>query len=145
MIDKNIDPNNFTQKDLMLHLLQVSQHTVTREEVKEDISQIDKKLDKQEKSIDSKFDKVDVRFDKLEKSIDERFNKVDVRFDKLEKSIDERFNKVDEKFNKVDVRFDKLDNKISKISDKFEKIQYLIIASILTVLFKDHIFSLLQH
>jgi hypothetical protein len=37
----NADVNNFTQKDLMLHLLQVSQHTVTREELKEDISKLE--------------------------------------------------------------------------------------------------------
>ena len=138
MIDKNIDPNNFTQKDLMLHLLQVSQHTVTREEVKEDISQIDKKIDKLERSIDNRFNKVDERFNKLETSIDERFNKVD-----------ERFNKVDDRFNKLETtmenRFTKLDEKISTVSGKFDKIQYLIIATILTVILKDYIFSILQH
>jgi hypothetical protein len=43
-MNKNFDNagvNNFTQKDLMLHLLQVSQHTVTREELKEDISKLE--------------------------------------------------------------------------------------------------------
>ena len=131
MIDKNIDPNNFTQKDLMLHLLQVSQHTVTREEVKEDISQIDKKIDKLERSIDNRFNKVDERFNKLETSIDERFNKVDDRFNKLETTMENRFTKLDEK--------------ISTVSGKFDKIQYLIIATILTVILKDYIFSILQH
>jgi len=57
----NANPNDFTQKDLMLHLLQVSQHTVTREEVKEDMSQIDKKLDK----LDDQISKVDSKFDKI--------------------------------------------------------------------------------
>ena len=86
----NLNPNDFTQKDLMLHLLQVSQHTVTREEVKEDISQIDKKLDK------------------------------------------------------LDDKILKLDDKISKVDLKFDKIQWLIIATLVTVLSKDYIFSLIE-
>ena len=38
----------------------------------------------------------------------------------------------------------KLDDKISKVSDKFDKIQWLIIATLVTVVFKDYIFSLLH-
>jgi len=34
----NLNPNDFTQKDLMLHLLQVAQHSATREDVKDDIA-----------------------------------------------------------------------------------------------------------
>ena len=51
-----MNPNDFTQKDLMLHLLQVSQYTVTREELKEDIGLLDKKIDKLSSDMDKKFD-----------------------------------------------------------------------------------------
>jgi len=79
----NLNANDFTQKDLMLHLLQVSQHTVTREELKEDIadlkndiSKVDARFDK----VDAKFDKVDARFDKVE----DKISKVDAKFDKIQ-------------------------------------------------------------
>jgi len=38
----------------------------------------------------------------------------------------------------------KLDDKISKVDGKFDKIQWLIVATMLTVLLKDYIFSFLK-
>jgi hypothetical protein len=50
--------NTFTQKDLMQHLLQVSQHTATRDELNnvrhELISYIDKRFAKLEDKMDKK-------------------------------------------------------------------------------------------
>ena len=81
-IDYNrVNPNDFTQKDLMLHLLQVSQHTVTREEVKDDILALDKKMD-------ISFANVDKRFNDLETSINQRFEQVDKKIDKLDMKFD---------------------------------------------------------
>ena len=37
----------------------------------------------------------------------------------------------------------KLDNKISKVSEKFDKIQWLILATLVSVLLKDFVFSLI--
>ena len=108
----NVNPNDFTQKDLMLHLLQVSQHTVTREKVKEDILQIDKKLDK----LDEKISKVEV-------NLNEKISKVEANL-------------------KQDIS--KLDDKISVVDTKFDKIQWLIIATMVTILSKDYIFSFIQ-
>jgi predicted nuclease with TOPRIM domain len=65
----NLNPNDFTQKDLMLHLLQVSQHTVTREELKEDIA-----------DLKNDISKVEARFDKVE----DKISKVDAKFDKIQ-------------------------------------------------------------
>ncbi|PIF04233.1 MAG: hypothetical protein CSA86_02625 [Arcobacter sp.] len=110
-----MNPNDFSQKDLMLHLLQVSQHTVTRGELKEDIS-----LLKQD------IARVEARFDK----VDERFN-----------NVDERFNKIDEKISNVKKE---LKEDISKIDKKFDRVQWLIVATILSVLLKDYVISLLQ-
>jgi predicted nuclease with TOPRIM domain len=99
-----VNPNDFTQKDLMLHLLQVAQHSATREDVKEDIG------------------KLDIKFDKLE-------SKLDIKFDKLE--------------SKLDIKFDKLESKIDRVDNKFNRLQWLIVATIISVFLKDSLFSLL--
>jgi len=123
-----MNPNDFSQKDLMLHLLQVAQHTVTREELKEDISELKNDISK----VDARFDKVDARFNK----VDDRFNKVDDRFDK----VDDRFDKMNDKISKLETS---LKQDISKVDAKFDKIQWLIIATMITVVLKDYLFSLI--
>ncbi|MDF1875921.1 hypothetical protein JHD48_09255 [Sulfurimonas sp. SAG-AH-194-I05] len=78
-----MNPNDFSQKDLMLHLLQVAQHTVTREELKEDISDLKHDISK----VEARFDKVDARFDKVEEKFDkieDKISKVDSKFDKIQ-------------------------------------------------------------
>ena len=102
-----VNPNDFTQKDLMLHLLQVSQHTVTREEVKDDISALDKKMD-------ISFANVDKRFDSLETSINQRFEQIDKRFEQ----VDKRFEQVDKRFEQVN---EKLDRVLERIDVKIDK------------------------
>jgi len=42
-------------------------------------------------------------------------------------------------------RIDKLDNKIDKVDAKLDRFQWLIVATILTVLLKDYIFHLLNN
>lgn len=61
----NDDPNTFTQKDLMQHLLHATQHAATREELQ---------LVKQEivADIDKRFEQVDKRFDELKGEIKEQ-------------------------------------------------------------------------
>ena len=60
--DNEIPAENLTQKDIMLHLLQVAQHSATREDVKNDINNLDAKIDK----LDSKIDKVSNKFDRIQ-------------------------------------------------------------------------------
>jgi chaperonin cofactor prefoldin len=110
-----VNPNDFTQKDLMLHLLQVAQHSATREDVKEDIG------------------KLDIKFDKLE-------SKLDIKFDKLESKLDIKFDKLE---SKLDIKFDKLESKIDRVDNKFNRLQWLIVATIISVFLKDSLFSLL--
>ena len=69
------DPNTFTQKDLMQHLLNASQHVATREEL------LDVKSD-----MDRRFELVDKRFEQVGK----RFEQVDKRFDELRSDIKEQ-------------------------------------------------------
>ena len=114
----NVNPNDFTQKDLMLHLLQVSQHTVTREEVKDDISQVDKKLDKVESNIierfDVKIDKVDAKIDKVEASLREDMHKLDVKIDKVDAKIDKVEASLREDMHKLDVKIDKVETSLKE-------------------------------
>jgi chaperonin cofactor prefoldin len=108
-----VNANDFTQKDLMLHLLNVTQHSATREDVKSDILELSSQVDK-------------------------RFEQVDKRFEQ----VDKRFEQVDKRFEQVDKRFDKVEAKIDKVDVKFDRLQWLIVATIVTVLGKDYILSL---
>ena len=107
--------NEFTQKDLMLHLLQVSQHTVTREELKEDILQLDSSLNR--------------KMDQNEKHLDDKFGALDNKIDKVEANLNERI--------------DKVDKKIDKLEAKFDKLNWFLIAGALVLLFKEQILKLL--
>ena len=60
---------------------------------------------------------------------------------KIETSLKADINKVETSL-KADIS--KLDDKISKVDGKFDKIQWLIVATILTILLKDYIFSFLK-
>ncbi len=108
-----LNSNEFTQKDLMLHLLNVTQHSATREDVKIDISELSGQVNK-------------------------RFEQVDKRFEQ----VDKQFEQIDKRFEQVDKRFDQIEKKIEKIDSKFDRLQWLIVATIITVLGKDYILSL---
>ena len=129
-----MNPNDFTQKDLMLHLLQVTQHTVTREELKEDISKVELQVQK----LDTKIDKVEENLNNKIDKVEENLNN---KIDKVEENLNIKIDKLEENLN---IKMDKLDSKISKIDAKFDKVQWLIIATILTVLLKDKISLLLS-
>ncbi|CAA6810917.1 MAG: Unknown protein [uncultured Campylobacterales bacterium] len=71
---KDINQDTFTQKDLMMHLLHASQHTVTREEAKDNMENLNQKIDKVEQTLSLRIDKVEqtlsLRIDKVEHKID---------------------------------------------------------------------------
>ena len=106
---EEMNTRDFTQKDLMLHLLQVTQHAVTREELKDEISKTERVLDE--------------------------------KIDKVEANLNEKIDKLDKKIDKVEI---KLENKIDKVDKKVDRIQWLIVATTLTVLLKDYIFTLFK-
>jgi hypothetical protein len=88
----------------------------TRDEVKADINKLEDKISKVEIAL-----KVDIN--KVETALKVDINKVEIS---LKSEIG------------------KLEDKISKVDGKFDKIQWLIVATILTVLLKDYIFSFLK-
>ena len=59
---------------------------------------------------------------------------------KVEKNLKADISKVDAKLSKVETN---LRSEISKVDAKFDRIQWLIVATILTILLKDYVFSLL--
>jgi len=95
-MQQEIDPNTFTQKDLMQHLLQASQHAVTREEMVAQFRQ-------SEQQSKERFEQIDKRFEHVEQQAKERFEQVDKRFEQ----VDKRFEQVDKRFEQVDKQFEK--------------------------------------
>jgi hypothetical protein len=114
--DKVIVDDKLTQADLIKLLLHNAQHMATRDEVKADINKLEDKISKVEIAL-----KVDIN--KVETALKVDINKVEIS---LKSEIG------------------KLEDKISKVDGKFDKIQWLIVATILTVLLKDYIFSFLK-
>jgi len=89
---QEIDPNTFTQKDLMQHLLQASQHAVTREEMTAQFRQAEQQNKERSEQVEKRFEQVEKRFE----HVDKRFEQVDKRFEQIEK----RFTHVDAQLEK---------------------------------------------
>jgi molecular chaperone DnaK (HSP70) len=125
MIDLNAEiPNeNLTQKDTMQFLLHSTQHVATREELESVRNELKTEISKVETTL-----------------------KQDIL--KVETTLKQDISKVEEKISKAEtiLKYDisKIEEKISKVDSKFDKIQWLIIATLLTVLLKDYVLSLLS-
>ncbi len=126
-MSEDINPNSFTQKDLMVHLLHTAQHSVTREEMANQFAQ-------SEKVTKERFDHVDRRFEQIEK----RFEQVDKRFEQ----VDKRFEQVDKRFEQVDKRFDELKLEIKEQGKKHDRLSWAIFTGMLAIFFKDVIMGI---
>ncbi|EPF9375881.1 hypothetical protein ACSWG0_004540 [Vibrio parahaemolyticus] len=62
--------------------------------------------------------------------------------DNLKERMNEKFSDVDKRFEQVDKRFEQVDKRFDKLEKKFDRMQWLIVASALTIIFKDHLFQL---
>ena len=71
----------------------------------------------------------------VKKELKEDINKLDEKVDKVEANLNTKIDKVEANL-KQDIN--KLDEKIDKVNFKFDKLQWLIIATMMTVLFKDY-------
>jgi Skp family chaperone for outer membrane proteins len=118
MIDLNqeLEPENLSQKDIMTFLLHSSQHTATREELQD----VKKELKTEIQEVRTEL-KAEIQEVKKE----------------LKAEIQDVKKELKEDISKVNMRIDKLDN-------KFDRVQWLIVATILTVLSKDYILGLLK-
>jgi len=128
---------HLTQKDIVQLLLHNAQHMVTREELKSDINEVKDEILKVESSLKQEISKLDDRIPKVESSL-----KQDIL--KVESSLKQDISKVESSL-KQDISNveSNLKQDISKINAKFDKIQWLIIATIITVLLKDYLLALL--
>jgi septal ring factor EnvC (AmiA/AmiB activator) len=119
------DPNTFTQKDLMQHLLNASQHVATREEL------LDVKSD-----MDRRFELVDKRFEQVGK----RFEQVDKRFDELRSDIKEQGNELR---SDIKEQGNELRSDIKEQGKRHDRLSWYIFAGMLAIFFKEHLVKLL--
>ncbi|MBE0469473.1 MAG: hypothetical protein IBX55_08225 [Methyloprofundus sp.] len=110
------DSNTFTQRDLLQHLLQAAQHSVTREEMASQFMRAE------QLSLE--------RFEQAEKVTLERF-------EQAEKVTLERFEQVDKRFEQVDKRFDEIKLEIREQGKKHDRLSWAIFSGMLAILFKD--------
>jgi len=128
---------HLTQKDIVQLLLHNAQHMVTREELKSDINEVKDEIVKVETGLKQYILKV-------ETSLRQDILKVEtsLRQDilKIETSLRQDTSKIESSLKQ---EISKLDDKIVKVAAKFDKIQWLIIGTTLTILLKDYIVRLL--
>jgi len=105
----------FTQKDLLQHLLHAAQHSVTREEMASQFAQ-------------------------AERANRERFDQVDKQFEQ----VNRQFEQVDRRFEQVDKRFDELKWDIKEQGKKHDRLSWTIFAGMLAIFFKDVIVKILS-
>ena len=111
------DPNTFTQKDLMQHLLHATQHAATREELQAVKQEIVSDIDKRFEQVDKRFEQVDKRFEQ----VDKRFGQMDKRFDEL----------------KAELKSD-----IQLLGNRHDRLSWAIFAGMLAIFFKEHLVKL---
>jgi len=130
-LEQKISDGNLTQKDIVHLLLHNAQHMVTREEVKSDIESVEKTL------------KEDIS--KVETTLKADISKLDEKITKVETTLKADISKVETTLKADISRVETtLKADITTISAKFDKMQWLIIATMLTVLFKDYVISFLK-
>ena len=123
-LNKEIPYENLTQKDIMQFLLHSTQHVATREELSAVKTELKQDISKLETSLKQDISEVKQDMSKLETSLKQDMSK-------LETSLKQDISEVK--------------NDISKVNSKFDKLQWLIVATLLTVVFKDYIISVLIH
>jgi len=152
-LDKELEADNLTQKDIMKFLLHSTQHAATREELQEvkkelKIEMLDMKNElKQDISglrSELKNDMTSLKTE-LKKDIlglrSELKNDMTSLKTELKKDIS---NLRSELKNDMTSLKTELKKDIAKIDAKFDRIQWLIIATIASVLLKDYILDFLQ-
>ncbi len=60
----------FTQRDLMIQLLHMTQHAVTREEMGAQFAKAERQVDLRFKQVDQRFDRISMQLEKLDKKYD---------------------------------------------------------------------------
>ncbi|MBL0707533.1 MAG: hypothetical protein JJW00_00590 [Sulfurimonas sp.] len=125
--------DHLTQKDIVQLLLHNAQHMVTREEVKFDIGKVEENTNRVEISLREDILRVEENVSRIEISLKEDILRTEssIREDvgKIETSLREEISRVETS----------LKEDIKKVDSKFDRLQWLIIATILSVFLKDYI------
>jgi|APSaa5957512535_1039671.scaffolds.fasta_scaffold111886_1 phage-related tail protein len=98
MSNTKINTENFTQKDLMQHLLNVAQHTATRED-----------LAIMRKESDEKFEKLDSKIESVRDELKTDISKLDSKIESVRDELKADITKLD---SKIECMAEKLDSKI---------------------------------
>jgi hypothetical protein len=114
--NKETPLENLTQKDIIQLLLHNAQHMVTREEVKSDIKEVKDELKAVKDELKADISRVE---------------------DELKLEIKEVKDEL-----KADIL--KVEDRISKIDLKFDRLQWLIVATMVMILAQDYIFSFIR-
>ncbi len=125
---------NLTQKDIIQLLLHNAQHMVTRDELKEDNRELKRDLKEDISNLDKKIDSVTNRLDK----------KIDSVRSELKEDISNLDKKIDSVRSELKGDISNLDKKIDKINIKFDRLQWLIVATIVSIFAKDYIWELIH-
>ena len=144
-IEKNIANGNLTQIEIIQLMLHNAQHMATREEVKQDISKV-------ETTLKQEISKLDDKISKVETTLRQEISKLDDKISKVETTLRQEISKLDDKISKVETNLKQdmkelrteLKQDISNVGAKFDKIQWLIVVTIVAIFSKDYILSLLQ-
>jgi len=139
---ENANKNSeMTQKDIIQFLLQQAQHTVTREELKDEIRELKNDLINKIDASDKKTD--DVKID-LTKKID------DVR-DELNKKIDDVRSEIKDVRSEIkDIRSEikevrsELKGDYLYLNKRFDRLTWYLVATIISIFAKDYIIKALE-
>jgi len=129
------DPNTFTQKDLMQHLLHAAQHSVTREEMAGQFSQAEQinreRFEQTEKINQERFDVINKQFEQVERINQERFDMVNKQFEQVNKQ-----------FGHVYKEFDGIKQEIKTNAVKHDRLLWALFIGMLAIFFKDVIIKM---
>ena len=95
-ISKKLKAAGFTEKqaETVAEMEVERQHHLA---TKEDLSNLEARIDQRFEQVDQRFEQVDQRFEQ----VDQRFEQVDQRFDQMYKQMDQRFDQVDKRFDQT--------------------------------------------
>jgi len=86
-------------------------------EIKEDIKNLEVRMDKRFEQVDKRFEQVDKRFEQVDKrfeQVDKRFEQVDAQFVSMRAEIKDLEVRMDKRFEQVDKRFEQMDSKLDR-------------------------------
>jgi uncharacterized protein (DUF3084 family) len=89
----------FDQKDGVVMTNETNMSTpVTRDELRDELTQLEQRVDQRFEQVDQRFEQVDQRFEQ----------------------VDQRFEQVDQRFEQVDQRFEQISDQLTKMATKVE-------------------------